>query len=394
MLDGIVQCYRDYRHDLVQAEATASAVYGTAKANQHLYALLVAGGGCANLALSQGHLRRCEQIANQVLRQAFELCGGLPGPASIALTALSNVHFMRNQLVQAHRLLLRATEVDPNPASTNETVMVAILRAKIQSAQGDNEAAFATIQAVRELHAQRPSSIWLDQDLVAYQELFRLRQGDISSAERLLSEGGVVELNPFSALVRAEILIEQDRSVAAEEILEHLLERYPHGSYLLPVMRARVILAIALFSQRKVDQARQVMAKAARLAAPEFFTRPFLDYSPRIRSLLSLVLHTEDLDAGTRSFLKGTLAMFGQAGEAGETLPTDEPMALAIAASISPREQEVLRLLSAGLSNREIAARFCISTGTVKTHLESIYRKLGVNSRTQAVAQAHALKLL
>jgi LuxR family maltose regulon positive regulatory protein len=272
--------------------------------------------------------------------------------------------------------------------------MIAILRAKIQSAQGDNEAAFATIQAVRELHAQRPSCIWLDQDLVAYQELFRLRQGDISSAERLLSEGGVIEMNPFSALVRAEILIEQDRSVAAEEILEHLLDRYPHGSYLLPVMRARVILAIALFSQRKVDQARQVMAKAARLAAPEFFIRPFLDYSPRIRSLLSLVLHTENLDAGTRSFLKGTLAMFGQAGEAGETPPTDEPMALAIAASISPREQEVLRLLSAGLSNREIAARFFISEGTVKTHLESIYRKLGVNSRTQAIAQAHALKLL
>jgi ATP/maltotriose-dependent transcriptional regulator MalT len=69
-------------------------------------------------------------------------------------------------------------------------------------------------------------------------------------------------------------------------------------------------------------------------------------------------------------------------------------MAFAIAASISPREQEVLQLLSAGLSNREIAAKLSISVSTAKTHLENIYRKLGVNSRTQAVAQAHALKLL
>jgi len=182
--------------------------------------------------------------------------------------------------------------------------------------------------------------------------------------------------------------------VAAEEILDQLLNKHPHGSYLLPIMKARVILAIALFNQRKVDQARHVMAKAARLAAPEFFIRPFLDYGPQITSLLSLVLHTENLNAGTRSFLKGTLTMLGDANGAQKTTPTDEPMALAIAASISPREQEVLRLLSAGLSNREIAARFFISPGTVKSHLESIYRKLGVSSRTQAIAQAHALKLL
>lgn len=395
MLNGILQCYRDYRRDLVRAEARASAIYETAKARRHLYAILMAGGGCADLALSRGHLRQSEQIANEVLRQALELRGKLPEPASIAITALGNVHFMRNQLTQAHQLLVRATEVNPNPASTNDTVMIAVLRAKTQSAQGDNEAAFATIQAARELHARRPSSIWLEQDLIAYQELFRMRQGDLASAERLLGEGGEVEANPFSALVRAEILIEQRRNVAAEEILRHLLKRYPQGSYLLPIMRARVILAMSLLDQGKVNQARQVMAKAARLAAPEFFIRPFLDYGNRIASLLSLVLHTVNLNAGARSFLKGVLTMLGHDARGLQEISLeDEPMALAIAASISPREQQVLRLLSAGLSNRQIAARFSISASTVKTHLENIYHKLGVSSRTQAIAQAHALKLL
>ena len=209
-----------------------------------------------------------------------------------------------------------------------------------------------------------------------------------------MNEGVDIETNAFSALVRAEILIEQKRSVAAEDILNRLLAQYPHGAYMLPMLRARVILAIALFDQRKVNQARQVMAEAARLAAPEYFIRPFLDYGSKIVALFSLDPASENLGAGIRSFLKGVLTMLGHANGITKNLSQEEPMELAVAASISPREQEVLRMLSAGLSNREIAERYSISASTVKTHIENIFRKLGVNSRTQAIVQAHALGLV
>ncbi len=88
------------------------------------------------------------------------------------------------------------------------------------------------------------------------------------------------------------------------------------------------------------------------------------------------------------------LRMMGQIEGAPESPSKDELLALSTAASISAREHEVLRLMAAGLSNREIAAKLSVSHSTVKTHLESIYLKLGVNSRTQAVAQAQALKLV
>jgi len=58
------------------------------------------------------------------------------------------------------------------------------------------------------------------------------------------------------------------------------------------------------------------------------------------------------------------------------------------AAELSPREREVLRLLAAGMSNKEIATRLYVTTETVKKHLGSVYRKLGVDSRAQAVAHA------
>jgi DNA-binding NarL/FixJ family response regulator len=54
-------------------------------------------------------------------------------------------------------------------------------------------------------------------------------------------------------------------------------------------------------------------------------------------------------------------------------------------AALTPRERDVLRLLGEGLSNKDIAHRLTIEVVTVALHLRSIYRKLGVQSRTQAV---------
>ncbi len=61
---------------------------------------------------------------------------------------------------------------------------------------------------------------------------------------------------------------------------------------------------------------------------------------------------------------------------------------------LSPREQEVLQLVAAGLSTREIADELIIAASTVKRHVATIFGKLGTNRRTQAVAVARELALL
>ncbi|MFO8151628.1 response regulator [Thioalkalivibrio sp.] len=55
---------------------------------------------------------------------------------------------------------------------------------------------------------------------------------------------------------------------------------------------------------------------------------------------------------------------------------------------LSPREQEVTRLVMEGLNNKDIAARLALSVGTIKIHLHNIYEKLGIRSRLQLAAQA------
>lgn len=63
-------------------------------------------------------------------------------------------------------------------------------------------------------------------------------------------------------------------------------------------------------------------------------------------------------------------------------------------AELSDRELEVLRLLSTHLSGPEIAGELYVSINTLKTHTKTIYRKLGVNKRTEAVIKAEAIGLI
>jgi DNA-binding NarL/FixJ family response regulator len=69
-----------------------------------------------------------------------------------------------------------------------------------------------------------------------------------------------------------------------------------------------------------------------------------------------------------------------------------EPSAVAVALTL--REVEVLRLIAAGATNREIARRLGVSEGTVKNHVSSILSRLGLRDRTQAAIYAHDHRLL
>ena len=96
-----------------------------------------------------------------------------------------------------------------------------------------------------------------------------------------------------------------------------------------------------------------------------------------------------DVAAGV-SLLEGFLAEDSPSPRADQA--SDQPDALV--EMPSDRELEVLALLATGQSNEEIAHTLFLTVGTVKTHLNAIYRKLDVHSRTQAVARARTMHLI
>lgn len=72
----------------------------------------------------------------------------------------------------------------------------------------------------------------------------------------------------------------------------------------------------------------------------------------------------------------------------------ESAMEEALIEPLTEREMEVLRILSCGLSNREIAVNMGVTVGTVKTHINNIFGKLGVNTRTKAVAMAKKIGII
>jgi DNA-binding NarL/FixJ family response regulator len=106
-----------------------------------------------------------------------------------------------------------------------------------------------------------------------------------------------------------------------------------------------------------------------------------MGYLLKSTGLDELVRALENVMAG-KPYLQGELAGALVAGPAGDET------------HLSPRELEILALLTDGLGNKQVARRLGISEATVKTHLRSLYRMLDAHSRAEAVATALRLRLV
>ena len=134
---------------------------------------------------------------------------------------------------------------------------------------------------------------------------------------------------------------------------------------------------------KDTDRALVALERALSLAQPEGFVRIFLDEGEAMTRLLCLV---KSRQAGT-GYATELLAMVDKIS--GMTKPS---MQLLIE-PLTRRELEVFRLIEAGCSNLEISEQLVLSITTVKRHISNIYGKLGVKSRTQAIAIGKELKL-
>ena len=330
---------------------------------------------CAGLlsqaALIEGDLDEAASSAERSLDAAQRLDFDRHFFVVPALLTSSQVALERRDLTEASDLVERMLTI-VRSGRPMYTYLAQLQRARIWAASGDLESALASLSSARASLRSTTAIALADADELEAQ--LRLRLGDHFGARGLVGRLGTDRwaIRTIVALAtgehdRAEVEL---RSAPASPML-------PRDGIVLQLLRAEAALA----SGR--PGAERDVRRALDAAHQRGFLQTVLDTTPRLVEHLA----TEpDRYVGTEQLVDYVIAWRDSGGGRRErTVPVDP---------LTDAELRVLRLLAEHMSYADIAAELFVSTNTVKTHLRHVYVKLGVSSRSSAIARASALGVL
>jgi LuxR family maltose regulon positive regulatory protein len=240
--------------------------------------------------------------------------------------------------------------------------------------------------SVRDLVANKTSleeaRLWMIQAALSFNDLpdltgldlvSRIRFHTYLSAAHTLTRLAAQNPRANSLMDVHKYLARQERFAEAHELVGWLVEIW-------------VVRALMYHVEENAEEAFHMIESALHAVAPRGYFRIFVDEGDLMRLLLESV-EPRLKDQALCTFVKRLLeAMPGESAKS-NTQPADED-------KLSDRELEVLSLLAAGQSYKEIGQELFLSLNTVQFHVKSIYRKLSVNKRVQAIEKAREKKLV
>jgi len=197
----------------------------------------------------------------------------------------------------------------------------------------------------------------------------------------------------FEDLTVVRILLAQNKPAEALALLDVRLPSAEKDGRNQSVIEILTLQAIAMMNLGHQDAALESLIRAVEKAEPEGIARVFLDRPASLVDLLRQIRHSK-ASAAVSVYAGKLLAAIEQPDVDQPAVQRGGFSAPSLVEPLSERELEVLQLISAGLSNPEIAARLFLSVNTLRAHTSNIYRKLDVHSRVQAASRARELGII
>ena len=386
-----------FKGDIAAAYDTRLEALEMSEKSGHPFMILISNGRLAWTLRQQGKLKQVIHLCEQQMQYADEcgisqtlVAGWLEAQWAEALAELDDL----DRAVQKAKKGIRSIgSISENLAAFGWSNLYLV---KILFSKGDMAGAKEVIQAMENIVRDYDMHRSISLQISAWRARIGLEENELEAASKWVEElrtdasGKLPFLSEIECIVLARTLIAQENVGEATELLRQLLVTAKAGEHTSRTIKILILQALALQAGGDTDQAITALEKALTLAKPAGFIRIFVDEGPAMARLL--------YDALARGiapdYVRRLLAAF-PLGEPEQATATKSKVDQSeLIEPLSDREIEVLQLIAEGLTNPEISLRLCVSLNTVKTHTRNIYAKLGVHTRTQAVARGRALGII
>jgi LuxR family maltose regulon positive regulatory protein len=370
------------------AEESFAQAAQTSRAVGSIFGYIASTDWQATMQAEQGQLKRATATYHQAI-ETLTSQGKRPLPLSgHVYVGLASVLLEQNELPGALEQVQVGLQVGAQVGDVDALLQGYVIQARLlQALHKEEEAQKAVQEALRlALTTQNPGCV---REAQAWNTHLALAAGDMQEAQRWATEHGLEggrgtqlegSIEEIEQLTYAQLLMASGRAYEALPILEVLIDLQEQIGRTRALIGSLALQAVCLRSLGRMDDALRILARALLFAEPEGFTRVFIQEGPPMAALL----RTAEARGHSPEYAKRLLEAIGKAHAPQE----------AILDPLSERELEVLRQMAQGLTNTEIARKMVIAQSTVKTHINRIFGKLGVSTRTQAVARARQLQIL
>jgi len=342
--------------------------------NQHL--VQISAALLASVQLAQGGLHAAHRTHTQALSESSR---GISPYAAQAHAGLGEILYEWGELEKAEHHFQTGLPLARVWNQWDALFTIVTGLARISRRRGDSRTALSLLD---DFHPQSENL------LTQIEALRHSWAGDSASSltwlglHNLSASSTPTPFNKSLLLDVTRMFISTNRMDDALTLAENILASAKAGERNHYVIQADILLSKIFAAQGKTAVALTHLAEALQLAEPEKYISVFVDEGDTIRALLMKMTGNPSAARVLAGFASGV-----------DSADKPEPASGSFEA-LSEREREVLRLVAEGCSNQEIASRLVISITTVKTHVGNIFNKLGVTSRTQAIARAESLGLL